>query len=93
MAMLPTALDSAQDTAKVTEDMAQSTAQHSAATATTPPLMDMEDLPLVSDQAVSRGLLPSLGAAVPVEPPDPVPVPVPAGSDVLTSLWLKTGVY
>lgn len=82
-------------TAKVTEDTAQSTAHSSAAMATTPPLLAMEQLALVSDQAVYRVLLHSRGAAVaPVEPPDPVPVPlpVPAGRDVLMSLWRKTRV-
>lgn len=87
MAMLATV----PDTGKVTEDMAQ----YSAATATSPSLVDMEELALVWDKAASRRLLPSrAAAAVPVvEPPDPVPVlvAVPARSDVLKSLCLKTG--
>lgn len=86
MAMLATA----HNTAKVTEDMALSSPQDTASTATLS-LVPLEELALVSAQAVVRGLLVSR-AAVPEHPPEPVPGLVPERSDVLTSLWLKTRI-
>lgn len=89
-----TDMATAYNTAKVTEDMAlilaQETASLAVASTSTRALVPLEELALVSAQAVVRGLLPSPEAEG--DPPEPVPALVPERSDVLTSLWLKTPI-
>lgn len=93
MAVVSTALDMAQDTTQVLEDMVYFTTLDTDMDLQT---IHLEELLLVSVQAVPRvhWLLARRVAVVPLEPLDPVPVPLPvplpAGSDVRTSLWLAT---